>query len=490
MKKSKLVLLMSAVVIFAAAVGFVVNKEESQSFQSVELGLAEVSPLGEAGGYAVPASGNSVEIYVPKAKINDTKNPTYWEEEFKIWFGPKNDNQDSDICELYRKGPNSNNWDRIETAGAGNVKSKTQTLSPFGTWDYRTRCGIEVNTCTPTLYETNSHTRIDKLLNIAYGNGDSVLDGLIGLNIKTDIAEANGGGGSGCKNVTYWGPWEYLNHKVVPRPPRAEISQNKAVTIRNENFRITYGPKTTGNTGGNADTCKLQRRNPNQSEWVDQDTNNGNTSNVQVSPGILGTWRYRAMCSNEGGNSEWVKLEHLVVDNDNEPTATIEVRNITQDTGWTSESIVIAVGDQVELRWESTSVTNCSGSAFSTGGATSGSTNDVAEPAASSSKTFGINCTGNHGNASDSLSVTAAGGGVGEVTVDPPIVRPGDVTTVIWKDSPTTCTLTGPGLNMTSLPDPDGSVEVTVNGESTYTLTCPGGTDTATVRVLPVIQET
>ena len=459
---------------FGVAVFIINSQPEQQPFQSVELGIAEVSPLGASGGYAIPASGNSITVFVPGAKISDTKSPTYWEEEFKIWFGPKTskDHQRADVCELYRKSPNGNNWDRIETAGAGNTKSKNQSLAGWGTWRYRAHCGVTVNMCSVS---------------------DSTFDGLhsylvtpkvLGLNFAVPHAEA-----AGCYQ-TAWGEWAYLSHPVVPRPPVAAISQNKAVTEPNENFWLHFGQKTTGWTGGNADKCVLQRKTPNQVDWVGIDENGGGTANRQYSPAALGTWKYRTRCSNDGGNSAWVSLDHLVTNDADAPTAQIEVRNITLDDSWTSDDITIASGDQIELRWESTNASSCSGGNFATGGLTSGTDSNVTEPAANASLPYTVSCTGSNGNATDVLVVTAGEGVVGEVTVDPSIVRKGDSVTVTWTGASAACSLTGPGVSMAALADSSGSTSVVVNGESTFTLTCPGGTDTATVKVLPVIQET
>jgi hypothetical protein len=54
---------------------------------------------------------------------------------------------------------------------------------------------------------------------------------------------------------------------------------------------------------------------------------------------------------------------------------------------------------------------------------------------------------------------------------------------------PETCTITGPGITTTP-GSITGRLSATVNGESTYTMTCPGGSDTVTVEILPTVQET
>ena len=57
MTKSKLTLIAGAAALFGVAVFIINSQPEQQPFQSVELGIAEVSPLGASGGYAIPASG-------------------------------------------------------------------------------------------------------------------------------------------------------------------------------------------------------------------------------------------------------------------------------------------------------------------------------------------------------------------------------------------------------------------------------------------------
>ena len=269
----------------------------------------------------------------------------------------------------------------------------------------------------------------------------------------------------------------------------AEISQNKATTDKGESFTVTYGPKRTGYAGGVADSCVLQRLAPSQTTWVEVDTSAGRTNNVSQMFNTVGTYRYRAQCTNDGGSSAWVSLNHIVVTDGTVPTVILEVRNVTADDAWTSGNISINTGDQINLRWDGNNVSTCTGSAFSTGGAVSGTNANVTEPTANSSRTYTVNCTGTNGAASDSLSVSLGVGTTGDVDVDPDIVRKGDTVDVTWTGATGACTLTGPGVNMTNL-GPSGSVQVVINGESTYTLTCPGGEDTATVKVLPVIQET
>jgi hypothetical protein len=84
-------------------------------------------------------------------------------------------------------------------------------------------------------------------------------------------------------------------------------------------------------------------------------------------------------------------------------------------------------------------------------------------------------------------------GTVPVITVDKPLVRYGDTVVVTWATNTYSgCTLSS---NVTSLAPPvvvgtGGSRNDVVTGEETYTITCTGGSDSVTVKVLPRIQET
>lgn len=175
------------------------------------------------------------------------------------------------------------------------------------------------------------------------------------------------------------------------------------------------------------------------------------------------------------------------------PTVTLEV-DVNASGSWTDDNITIDDGDQIRLRWDSTNADTCSGSNFSTGSAADGTQSTVTEPNAGSSRTYSVLCTGPGGTANDSLVVTAdATGGVPTLTANPVYVRVGSESTLTWNTAgnpPASCTLTGPEVNMSSLSSGTGNTDVEIYGESTYTLTCPGGSDDATVFVLPVVQET
>lgn len=178
------------------------------------------------------------------------------------------------------------------------------------------------------------------------------------------------------------------------------------------------------------------------------------------------------------------------------PSAELLVRNITENGSFASAIDSIASDDQIALSWNSDNTTSCIGSNFSTGtGApTDGIQEDVNEPTRGTSRTYSVICEGTNGTASDSVTVEVVAFSEPELSVMPAFVYIGETAELNWilkGNDPASCTLSGPNLpNGFSLSTQTGSVEVPVQGRTQYVLTCPGGTDSGTVQVLPVFQET
>lgn len=169
------------------------------------------------------------------------------------------------------------------------------------------------------------------------------------------------------------------------------------------------------------------------------------------------------------------------------------------DGAWDNRDVTIGTLDETKLSWESSGASSCSatsnptGGGFSTGGATEGVDTDINEPAAGNSTTYILVCNDEgDANYTDTLTVTTESNGVSLVG-NPTYVRAGEETELRWDtgvNDPANCTLTGPGLDMSPVPLATGDTDVTVTGESTYTLTCPGASDNVTIKVLPTVQET
>lgn len=179
------------------------------------------------------------------------------------------------------------------------------------------------------------------------------------------------------------------------------------------------------------------------------------------------------------------------------PGVDLKVRNNTTGSGWVDGPITINTTDDLDLSWTSNNVVSCAGSQFSVpGNAVSGTQTTVSNPGAGSTRTYTIVCgSDSSGAVSDSVRVTAIAG-TGQpptLTGDPIYILKGGNTNLTWNtngNDPASCTLTGPGVNLSPVSGNTGTHTVTVYGESTYTIQCPGGSDSVTIHVLPVIQET
>lgn len=155
----------------------------------------------------------------------------------------------------------------------------------------------------------------------------------------------------------------------------------------------------------------------------------------------------------------------------NAPTA-----NITATPG------AIISGDSSSLSWSSTNTTSCTGTNFSTGGATSGSL--VVSP--TTTTTYSVSCSGPGGTATDSDTVTVSSQGPScSLSADSTSIDPGDSITLSWTGNNVTSGSINGNVGPVS-PASGGSVSgVFPSDDITYigTFTGPEGTATCSVFV-------
>jgi hypothetical protein len=197
---------------------------------------------------------------------------------------------------------------------------------------------------------------------------------------------------------------------------------------------------------------------------------------------------------------------------DQEPDDTLAATLVGKKTtdpedAWSTNPLTIFPGEEVEFKWSS-NAEKClaiPGDAFSTGDAASGATDQVTEPDLGDTNTYRVYCeaAGSSPVSSNGIDVTVAEDGV-DLSADPTRVRTGDSTTLDWDtkaNDPSSCKLTGPGVNLDPLVSGDGesatttlpttgSTDVTIEGQSTFTLSCDSGAAaTVHIDVIPQVFE-
>ncbi len=151
----------------------------------------------------------------------------------------------------------------------------------------------------------------------------------------------------------------------------------------------------------------------------------------------------------------------------------------------------ILVGESSTLTWSSTSASSCTGTGFSTGGATSGSVT----VAPTEDATYQVEC----GSANDFETVEVLQPNI-TITVDGEAdsirVPVGRVVDVVWHAEDTdSCDIVGPGILVNNATDDplDGSASTTITERSVYTIECDASTETftesVTVNIPPDFEE-
>lgn len=238
-------------------------------------------------------------------------------------------------------------------------------------------------------------------------------------------------------------------------------------------------------SSSNADSCEATQG----PEFSTDGGPSGYDPNVST-PNAGTNQDYTVECENSVGDKASDTLRITV---DDIPTATLRVRNVTDNGSWTTSSITIDAGEEIGLDWSSTDANSCSSNGFDTSGAISGTleqAGDISEPAVGTDQQYWIDCDG----ATAAVTVTAAG--VPTLDTNKTSVRSGEGATLNWDTN-------GNAVENCTLKDPNGAVINSVNTltgnhtvnsiteTSTYTLDCgPGKQAERTIRVVPKVFET
>lgn len=167
------------------------------------------------------------------------------------------------------------------------------------------------------------------------------------------------------------------------------------------------------------------------------------------------------------------------------PTDTTESPNPpTVDLTATPTSVVS--GASATLTWTSSGATSCTGTGFSTGGATNNTTG-ISTGALSANANYQISCNG----ASDTASVTVTNP-TADITATPDRVNAGGTANITWTTSQcTVATLTRNGAAFSSALSGTNVPATNITSQTTFRLTCDGGTvtDTVIVNLVPTFEE-
>ncbi len=383
----------SGIFVYLAFVLLVAGAQDGvSSFKSVEFGLAELSPNGRSGGYAVPASGGSsgasCSISLSPSSVERGGNTTV-----RVNWN-KGQWDDANSLAVYRNGTEicstslgSGSSDTYSCSGrstglsAGDHEYKAVLVTAsyeheqlvcegmssecyrqpakyvFGgascTADLTVR---NANSPTVTLYQThrtNGAWSGWQTSNATINAGDPVYLRWVSANTTSCTATAgNGFGTGGATNgrdddinepaagrsedysVRCVGPGGAatdsirITARVSQQPPTATISQDKSTTVKGESFALTYGR----GGGGTATSCRLEYRAPGGS-WKLNASNSGGLTTLHPAPVAVGTWSWRTQCTGPGGTSAWVSLNHTVTNSPQPPTATISQSSASTQTG-------------------------------------------------------------------------------------------------------------------------------------------------------------
>lgn len=523
---------------------------DNTNFNSVEVGLAELSPRGEVGGYAVPASGSSDPVYEPPVAILEFKvnSESIWRSgDYTINEGDslvfRWDSRFSQLCNAVGQSGNFG----FETGGdIEGTDSSIIEPAPGTSVDYWLSCkGIGdyedttdgdhsiITTATTVVPPTvNLYHRVNGVAPWSGGSptieeGDAISLYWMSTNADTCTATGSGASDGGFSTQT-----QTLGTDTTITEPTAGNSQLFRVRCDGpggaaaDTLTVTTNASsepplvascsvspTSIETGGQATwTATASGGNGTYTyQWSGTNNLSGTSRTITKSYSTTGTKTAQVIVTSGGVSTGSINCYNslTVIDPGDEtdpepaPDVTLQVRNITKAGNWTSNDISIDPIDEIRLRWFSTNADSCAAvqpgaSGFATEGLTGAPGSPVVdstinEPAAGTSFTFRIACTGPGGTGRDSLIVSAGTGGAVTLDGDPPFVPVGEDATLTWDtttNDPAACTLTGPGVNMSSLPSIIGSTDVPIFGESTFVLNCSGNTDDATIRVLPVVEET
>jgi len=557
MRHSFFVLTFAGLVVFGGGIAALLSPVTPAIVtQSVEVGLSEFSPLGEAGGYAIPASGSSYNCTLPGMPGTMSQGQTW-----SVAYTPYTMNM-----AVYRNGiyvgTGSNGW--FTDAGSSSLSPGVYTYSLSGSLlagehctNWGSYCSGDPKTgvycsseCTAwgsfyddyscsgtltvaatvadlvssalaiqggatTMTQNQSYVLTATVTNsgstaagafsdsFAFGYGGSGGSFTqISTTSKASLAAAAASADTSASFAPASAGTITIRHCVDSASQVTESNEANNCTYRNytvagaivascsvsptsveEDDNVTWTASASGGTPGYSYS------------WSGTDSLSGSGTSTVKSYINSGTKTGSVTVTDSLGISSGVTSCSLPVlsVSDNDPVADIKARALGSGAAWSDGPLTISALQEVELRWDSTNATSCTGDTnYSTGGADEGTTAVVAEAPGGQSRTYTVTCSKSGDSDQDTVQVDR------DVPVSPPTitanpdrVRQGETATITGNlNGHTGCAITGGNTNIT-VPDGTTSFSYTsaaILGETTLTLECALGEDSDIVYILPSVQ--
>lgn len=454
--------------------------------ESVEVGIAEYSPMGPDGGVAIPASacGNP---HTGGHTTGCVPTPTVCNSSTGLCCWVNGSGSCNSVC---RAASAANSYAINPTPNGGQCLSgesrPSQAITALGSGNPPFANGCASGACS-VANAPSGNTNIDSY---CYSPGQTQ------DNQATD------------RTVACFCEVTALSHCSAPPAPRVDV----VARVTSGGVTTTY---TTDTTIRWDDTVVIRWNNI----TFDAATFNcnatagftysgpsitGNSPAATPAPGV--TQPYSLSCTDSNGSdSDVIRLTVPPP-----PSADMDVKTAATSV-WTTNTatpFIIGPTEDAHLRWNAVGADSCSasvtgpggGGGFSTANAISGTDLNIVEPNVGFYSTYHITCPGPGGNAADQVEIQRPAP-TPILTVSDNLVDIGGQVTLSWNtnfNDPASCTLTGPGLTY-AIPSASGSYPspITINGESNFVLDCapniispttglpvnPGGSDTERVSV-------
>ncbi|XKT74229.1 MAG: hypothetical protein ACJKTH_02655 [Patescibacteria group bacterium UBA2163] len=345
-----------------------------------------------------------------------------------------------------------------------NRTSGSVSVSPNSTTNYSVTCtgggGSDSDTARVTVNDPPPEPTANISVNpstIIRGNSSTLSWSSTAASFCTGSGFSTSNRTSGSVSVS---PNSTTNYSVTCSGTGGSDSDTARVTVNDPAPTTSLSASPSSITRGDNSTLSWSSTNATSCSGNGFNTSNRTSGSVSVSPNS--TTNYSVTCTG-GGGSDSDTARVTVNDPPPEPTANISVNPST-----------IIRGNSSTISWSSEDATGCTGSGFSTSGATSGS-RTISPP---SSRNYSVTCSGPGGSDSDTAGITVNDPApTASLSVSPSSITRGETVTLSWSsNNATRCSGDGQDGFFTG-GNASGNITIIPTGSKTYTVSCtgPGG---------------